>query len=327
MMTSKKPLISIVVPVYREAKNLLRMLAALDALDWQQVDREYLFVNDGSPDDSIHILQRMAADNPRVRVIDFARNFGKEAALTAGLDHANGDAVICIDADLQHPPALIPKLIEHWKRGAEVVVTIRQETEQPSILRRVGSSLFYWLLGQLSEVDIVAKTTDFRLIDRAVVDAFKKLPERERVFRGLIDWLGFRRVYVPFEADERAEGTSSYSYARLFDLFLNGIMAHSVAPLRWVGLLGLLIVLGSTGLLAFMFGSEAYDPGMFGFTPLAKVVVGNTLLIGILLTALGIVAIYVARIHAEVLGRPIYLTRSTRPVSSVDERHIKNEIA
>jgi dolichol-phosphate mannosyltransferase len=272
-----------------------------------------VFVNDGSPDDSLEVLRRLAAINPRVRILDLSRNFGKEAALSAGLAHASGNAVICMDADLQHPPALIPTLVEHWEQGAEVVVTIREDTHQPSLVRRAGSALFYWLLTRMSDVEVVGRSTDYRLLDRRVVDAFLQLADRDRLVRGLVDWLGFRRVSVSFTAPPRLHGASSFSYRRLTALFFNGIMTHSSAPLRWVGLLGLLITCAATALLTFVLVHEQIDPvhGVYG--PQAKLVIGITILQGIVLTALGVVSVYVARIYAEVVRRPLYVVREEYP--------------
>jgi glycosyltransferase involved in cell wall biosynthesis len=306
-------LVSIVVPVYAEAMNLALLVDAIGRAAPDQYRWEYVFVNDGSPDNSIEVLRQIAATNPRVRIIDLSRNFGKEAALSAGLAHASGDAVICIDADLQHPPDLIPTFLAHWERGAEVVVSVREETDQPSMVRRAGSAVFYWLLTRMSEVEVVGKSTDYRLLDRRVVDAFLQLADRDRLVRGLVDWLGFRRVCVTFTAPKRAHGASSYSYGRLTALFFNGIMSHSSAPLRWLWVLGLLITFAATGLLGFVLVHETVDPVNGVYTPLAKLVIAITILMGIVLTALGVVSVYVARIYAEVVRRPLYVIREEYP--------------
>ena len=303
-------LLSVVVPVYGEARSLPLLVEALQRAAVDRYRWEYVFVNDGSPDDSLEVLQALAATNPRIRIVDLSRNFGKEAALTAGLAHAAGDAAICLDADLQHPPALIPTFLDHWERGAEVVVTIREKTREPSRLRRAGSAVFYWLLSRMSDVDVVSRSTDYRLLDRRVVDAFLELEDRDRLVRGLVDWLGFRRVTVPFTAPARAHGSSSYSYRQLTALFFNGIMAHSSAPLRWVGVLGLLITLAAIALLIFVQVHETVDPQQV-YTPLAKLVIVITILMGVVLTALGIVSMYVARIYAEVVRRPLYVVRGS----------------
>jgi dolichol-phosphate mannosyltransferase len=313
-------LVSIVVPVYGESKNLAMLVERFDAMAGDVYRWEYLFVNDGSPDDSLQVLQAVQRTNGRVRILDLSRNFGKEAALSAGLAHARGDAVICIDADLQHPPELIPELVEHWARGAEVVVTVREQTSEPSLVRRAGSAVFYWLLARMSEVEVVGKSTDFRLLDRRVVDEFVKLGDRDRLVRGLVDWLGFRRVCVTFRASARAHGTSTFSYRRLATLFFNGLMSHSSAPLRWLGVLGVLITVGATALLAFVLIHERVDPVTGVYTPLAKLVIVITVLMGIVLTALGVVSMYVARIYAEVVRRPLYVVREEHPAPLTRQR-------
>ena len=302
-------LVSIVVPVYAESRNLPLLFADLQRVAVAPYRWEFVFVNDGSPDDSLDVLRSLAATDARVRIIDLSRNFGKEAALTAGLAHASGDAVICLDADLQHPPALIPTLVDHWERGAEVVVTIREATRESSLVRRAGSAVFYWLLTRMSDVEVVSKSTDYRLLDRRVVNAFLQLADRDRLVRGLVDWLGFRRVSVSFDAPPRAHGVSTYSYRQLTALFFNGIMTHSSAPLRWVGVLGILFTLAATGLLIFVLVHERIDADAL-YTPLAKLVIVIAILMGIVLTALGIVSVYVARIYAEVVRRPLYVVRS-----------------
>lgn len=309
VMHDTRRLVSIVVPVYMEAKNLPLLVEELERIAVDRYRWEYMFVNDGSRDDSLGVLKRLAERNPRILVVDLSRNFGKEAALSAGLARAAGDAVICMDADLQHPPALVATFLEHWENGAEVVVTVREETHEPSIVRRAGSALFYWLLTRMSEVEIMSKSTDFRLLDRRVVDAFLTLADRDRLVRGLVDWLGFRRVTVTFRAAARAHGVSTYSYRRLTALFFNGIMSHSSAPLRWVGGLGLLTTIGAAALLIFVLLHERIDPVHGVYTPLAKLVIAITILMGIVLTMLGIVSIYVARIYAEVVRRPLYVVR------------------
>jgi dolichol-phosphate mannosyltransferase len=306
-------LVSVVVPVHGEASNLPLLVDALDRVTAGHHRWEYVFVNDGSPDDSLAVLQRLASINPRIRILDLSRNFGKEAALSAGLAAASGDAVICMDADLQHPPALVPALLDQWERGAEVVVTVREDTHEPSMVRRAGSAVFYWLLTRMSDVEVVGKSTDYRLLDRRVVDAFLKLSDRDRLVRGLVDWLGFRRVSVPFTAPPRVHGSSSFSYRRLTALFFNGIMTHSSAPLRWVGLLGVFTTSTATALLAFVLVHERLDPVHGVYTPLAKLIIGITILQGIVLTAVGVVSVYVARIYAEVVRRPLYVVRQEYP--------------
>jgi dolichol-phosphate mannosyltransferase len=306
-----KQLITIVIPVYREANNLERLYerlekvtGALPVFTW-----EYLLVNDGSPDHSLELLRQLAKRDTKVKVIDLSRNFGKELALTAGVHDAHtADAVICMDADLQHPPELIPELVDEWQRGAEIVATIRTSIDKQPLLRRVGSHIYYWLMGKISGLHMVSQTTDFRLYDKKVIAAFCQATERERMFRGIMDWMGFRKVYVEFSADARTEGCAGYSYAKLYHLAINSITAFSLWPLRLTGYMGVFITSTSGLLLTWMLGNYVLGSKVV-YTPLAIVVVANTFLIGIVLMAIGLVALYIGTIHTEVLNRPLYIVR------------------
>lgn len=303
--------ISIVVPVYREAGNLAylykrlnQVTSGLPSISW-----EYIFINDGSPDTSLDILTGLAATDEKVKIIDLSRNFGKEIALTAGVHAAkHASAVICMDADLQHPPDLIPRLVDEWKKGAEIVATTRISIEKQPLLRKVGSHLYYWLMSKISGLKMVSQTTDFRLYDKKVIAAFCQATERERMFRGIMDWLGFNTVYVEFRADARNDGAASYSYAKLWRLAINSITSFSLWPLRITGYLGVLITTISGSLLAWMLGGYVLG-NKAAFTPIAIVVVANTFLIGIVLIAIGLVALYIGTIHTEVVNRPLYIVR------------------
>lgn len=303
--------IAIVIPVFNEAENLPKLhhrlreaTASVSGGSW-----EYIYVNDGSPDSSLDILRDLALADPQVRVIDLSRNFGKEIALTAGVHEAErADAVVCIDADLQHPPELIPALVEAWRSGAEVVVTIRVSIDKQPLTRRIGSYLYYWLMAKISGTAMVSQTTDFRLYDRKVVAAFRHATERERMFRGIMDWMGFRRAYVEFQAPARLSGQAGYSYPKLIALAINSITAFSLWPLRLTGYLGLLITGASGLLLVWMLVNYLLRSQLF-YTPLAIVVVANTFLIGIVLMAIGLVALYIGTIHTEVINRPLYVVR------------------
>ena len=306
-----KQLVTIVIPVYREANNLEslyerleKVTGALPAFTW-----EYLLVNDGSPDHSFELLRKLAKRDAKVKVLDLSRNFGKEIALTAGVHDAKfSDAVICMDADLQHPPELIPKLVGEWQKGGEIVATIRSSIDKQPLLRRAGSHIYYWLMGKISGLNMVSQTTDFRLYDKKVITAFSQATERERMFRGIMDWMGFRKVYVKFSADARTEGYAGYSYAKLYNLAINSITGFSLWPLRLTGYLGILITSMSGLLLTWMFGNYVLDSEET-YTPLAIVVVANTFLIGIVLMAIGLVALYIGTIHTEVVNRPLYIVR------------------
>lgn len=303
--------IAIVIPVFREEGNVAKLhnrltavVAALPEHDWS-----FVFVNDGSPDNSLDALKRLTVQDSRVKVLDFSRNFGKELALTAGVHAATfADAVICMDADLQHPPELIPELVAAWRGGAEIVATIRTSIEKQPLLRRVGSHGYYWLMSKISGLDMQSQTTDYRLFDKKVVEAFCRATERERMFRGIMDWLGFRKVYIEFHAGAREEGVAGYSYAKLWQLAVNSITSFSLFPLKLTGYLGVLISAVSGLLLAWMLITRLFiDPAMF--TSLAYVVVSNTFLIGIVLMAIGLVALYIGHIHTEVINRPLYVVR------------------
>lgn len=303
--------VSIVIPVYAEANNLRplydrlqKVLACQHSIEWT-----YIFVNDGSPDDSMEVLRALAGENPEVKVLDLSRNFGKEIALTAGVHEAeNADAVICIDADLQHPPELIPTLLEKWRDGAEVVATIRTSTQKEPFMRKVGSRIYYWIMSKISGLGMVSQTTDFRLYDKKVVAAFKLATERERMFRGIMDWMGFRRVYVEFEAGARTEGVAGYSYKKLWQLAITSMTTFSLWPLRLTGYLGILITSTSGLLLLWMLLTYLIQSQVI-YTPLAIVVVANTFFMGIVMISIGLVALYIGNIHTEVINRPLYIVR------------------
>lgn len=304
--------IAVIVPVYCESQNLRLLYQQLEAVTavLTRYDWKYVLVNDGSTDNSLEVLQELARHDSRFKVIDFSRNFGKEIALTAGVCEAGDvDAVICLDADLQHPPELIPRLVKEWEKGTEVVVTRRVKTlgKQP-LLRRLGSYIYYWVMSKISDLAIVPHTTDFRLYDKKIILAFKKTTEHSRMFRSIMDWMGFRRVYIEFEAPIRNDGKVAYSYSKLWFLAINSITSFSLWPLQIMGFLGGFITFFSGLLLAWMFGNYLLNSG-WGYTPLAIVIVTNTFLGGLLLLAIGLLSIYVGTIHTESMNRPLYVIR------------------
>jgi glycosyltransferase involved in cell wall biosynthesis len=303
--------VSIVIPIFEEEKNIIplfeRLVSVTKSID--QCRWEFIMVNDGSNDGSLDVMKGLAERDKRVKVLDLSRNFGKEIALTAGVHNTDeADAVICIDADLQHPPELILEFIERWRAGAEIVVSVRTYSERQPILKRIGSHLFYWMMSRISQTKMVSQTTDFRLYDAKVISAFKLATERDRMFRGIMDWLGFRRVYVEFAATSRRVGKVGYSYTKLISLAVASVLSFSHWPLRLTGIIGVVISIVSGGVLAWMllnilFGEEIY------FTPLAIVLVVNTFLIGIVLVAIGLVALYLGSVHTESINRPLYVIR------------------
>jgi polyisoprenyl-phosphate glycosyltransferase len=306
-----KQKISIVVPVYREAGNLKLLYDELEkvTLGLSQYLWEYIFVNDGSPDNSLEVLYDLAKLNKKNKIIDLSRNFGKEIALTAGVHEAiDSDAVICIDADLQHPPETIPKLIDSWIKGAEIVATIRISTEKQPILRKIGSKLFYWVMSKISGLGMISQNTDFRLYDKKVIHSFCSITERQRIFRGIMDWMGFKTVYIEFIASARNEGQAGYSYSKLWTLALNSITSFSLVPLRLTGYLGVIITIFSGVLFVWMIINYLISSSL-SYSPLAIVVVANTFFIGLVLMAIGLTALYIGTIHTEVINRPIYIVR------------------
>lgn len=315
-MSSGK-LISIVVPVYNEAGNVGRLHQELSDLfaGLKQYDYELIWVNDGSQDDSYQCLAALCQKDRRSRVIDFSRNFGKEIAITAGLHDAKGDAAIMIDADLQHPVKLIPAFLTKWENGAEVIVGVRNRTKGLNILTRFRSWLFYLILNSIAETKVTPRATDFRLVDREVIDAFSRFTERNRISRGLIDWLGFRREYIYFDAAPRLEGKASYGLSKLIRLAIDSFVSLSLLPLKLAGYLGIIIttVSGVLGLFIFIEKYVLRDPKSYNFSGPAILAVITLFLVGIILMSLGLIALYIANIHSEVVNRPLYVLRRRKP--------------
>lgn len=311
-METTKKLISIIVPAYNEEKNIplfyeqIKRVLVRPEYDW-----EVIFINDGSSDRTIEELRKVEAADQRIKVLDFSRNFGKEIALTAGINHCRGAACIILDADLQHPIEKIPEFITRWEKGAEVVIGVREKNKGEGLVKKLGSFFFYKLINQISDMEIVTRATDYRLLDREVIDQFNKLTEKNRMTRALIDWLGFRREYVYFQANERLHGTPSYSFWKLVRLAFNSMVSFSLFPLRLAGYLGIFITL-SSGLLGLFILVDRYFTKEFYFSGPAILAVITLFLIGILLICLGLIALYIANIHAEVSNRPMYIIRSNK---------------
>ena len=217
--------ISIVIPLYNEEENILNLYSDLNNQTEELNDYswEYIFVNDGSEDNSFNILSEIAKNENNIKIIDLSKNFGKEIALTAGLDAVNSDAAIFMDADLQHPSNLIPELVKMWEEGNLVVSTVRKATEKQSIIRKLGSYSFYWFLNKFSETKITPNTTDYKILDKKVIDILKVFTERNRMFRGLVDWIGYKTEYVEFVDPERVNGKARYSFRKLVSLAVNSL--------------------------------------------------------------------------------------------------------
>lgn len=280
---------------------LSHALATL-APDW-----EIIVVDDGSTDGTAQRLQSWWRGTTGVRLLQLSRNFGKEAALTAGMQAAQGDAVILLDGDLQHPPELLPKLVAQWRRGADMVYTIREHRDDESRLKRWGTSWFYRLINAAARFEIPAGAGDFRLMDRAVVDTLLALPERNRFMKGLYAWVGFDTVAVPYQPAPRAEGRSSFGLVRLVKLSLDGLTAFTTWPLRALSVIGLLLALCGFAYGAWLTLSYAfYGNQVSGWT---TIVVGLCVLSGVQMISLGVLGEYIGRIFEEVKARPLFVVK------------------
>lgn len=309
---NEKKLISIIAPIYNEEKNIPALYEKLAGMARSLgYDFEFILVNDGSRDGSIRELEKLEAADARVKVIDFSRNFGKEVATTAGINSCHGDACIMIDADLQHPAEKIGEFLEKWEKGAEVVVGIREETKDERLAKKIGSYLFYKIINWISDTKIIPNATDFRLLDRIVIDEFNKMTDKSRMTRALIDWLGFRRDFVRFKSNERLHGQATYSYMKLFHLAFNSMISLSLFPLKIAGYLGMIITFLSGILGIFIFISK-YIMNSSDYSGSAILAVVILFLVGIILICLGLIALYIANIHSEVVNRPLYVVRKRK---------------
>ena len=305
-------LISIIVPVYNEAPNIPvlhdEIVKHVSGLPY---DFEFVFVDDGSRDNSAEAVHELARKKRRIRLIELSRNFGKEAAVTAGLHAAKGDAAIILDADLQHPPSLIRKFIQKWRRGAEVVIGVKRYGRETDWFQRFTSKWFYKVIGPMSDSEVTPGAADYRLLDRRVINEFSRLKEHNRITRGLIDWLGFKRDYVPFDVAPRRHGERSYTFRKRMALAMHSFTSYTLLPLKLAGYLGNFILAISAPLGIFL-TLETYafnDPFGWHITGTAMLAILILFLVGMILSCLGLVALYIAHIHAEVADRPLYVVR------------------
>jgi len=311
-MAHKSRLISLVIPVHNEAASLEWFFNELSQSLRQNSPAhsfEFIFVDDGSTDKSFAIIRQISQKHSDVHYLSFSRNFGKEAATSAGLQSARGDAAIMIDADGQHPSETINQFIDEWEKGAEVVVGVRSSNQKEGLVKKYGSKLFYWVLSKLNENDITPSATDFRLVDRRVLDEFNRLTEHNRITRGLLDWLGFRRSYIEFDAPARKYGKATYSHSKLLRLALNSFVSHSTKPLKMIGALGVIVTFLSavTGLFILVEEWLLNDPMSLNFTGTAFLAVFLSFLTGITLVSIGLLALYTETIHSETQNRPLYI--------------------
>ncbi|CAG0990083.1 partial polyisoprenyl-phosphate glycosyltransferase, partial [Burkholderiales bacterium] len=306
---SAKPVLSLVVPCFNEAAGLASFWArASDALDALDDPAEAIFVDDGSRDATFAVLSALADRDPRVRVVALSRNFGKEVALAAGLDHARGDAVIPIDADLQHPPELLSELVARWREGYDVVIALRRDRATDSPTRRIAADLFHRLFSRVSAVPVPRGAGDFRLMSRPVVDALAAMPERTRSMKGMYAWVGFRTASVGYDVEERASGASRFGLLKLWRLAVDGIVSFSALPLRVSSFLGALFALVALAYGAWLVvRTLVHGIDVPGYASLMAVVL---FLGGVQLLSLGVIGEYLGRVYDEVKARPLYVVRA-----------------
>ncbi|HEX7841919.1 MAG TPA: glycosyltransferase family 2 protein [Kofleriaceae bacterium] len=304
------PVVSIVAPAYNEAKNLAAFVEAIiPVLDGLGEPWEIVFVDDGSRDDTLGLLLAARAQDSRLKVVGLARNFGKDVALSAGLAHARGRAVIPIDCDLQHPPEVIPELVARWRAGADMAIAVRTRRTEEGWVRRTTAGLYYTLMRRMTQVEIPRNAGDFRLLDRKIVDVINQMPERCRFMKGIFAWPGFKTETVDFQAKVRAGGRSTWSLWKLWRFALDGLFSFSTVPLKLWTYLGGLFAAG-----AFVYGMITLIQKIFfgiaapGYASLLIVMLFFN---GLLLLSNGIQGEYIARIFEEVKGRPLFVVAGT----------------
>jgi len=310
--------LSIVCPAFEEEEVLPRfhaeLCAALAPIE-TEYDIEILYIDDGSRDGTLAFMRYLAAGDPRIRYLSFSRNFGQQAALTAGMEHAHGDMVITLDSDLQHPPSLIPALVEQWRIGHDVVLTFREDDPRLSQFKRLSSRAFNAVMRWLSDTPVSSAASDYRLLSRKAVDALLRLHEKHRFLRGMVNWLGFRTTTVAFHPSSRGAGATKYTLRRMLALAVDAMLSFSKLPLRLSLLLGALFLVLGSGQALLTLGRA-----LFGVLDGYQVVLSALFLVGgAILCSLGIVGEYVGRIYEQVKGRPLYLLKEASPELSAQQ--------
>lgn len=304
--------LSVIIPIYNEEENIPALYERLrGVLDPMRLPGgyEFIFINDGSRDQSLALIQTLATRDERVSYINFSRNFGHQIAVTAGLDCTRGEAVAIIDADLQDPPELIPQLYAKLREGYEVVYAKRRSRQGESAAKKLTAKLFYRLLANITHISIPVDTGDFRVISRKVVDALRRMPEQSKFIRGQISWIGYRQTYLEYDRAERAGGETGYTYRKMMKLALDGITAFSDFPLKVATISGFLVSgVAFTVMLYTLYSrfvTRDYEPGW------ASLMISILFLGGVQLIAVGIIGEYIARLNANVRQRPLYIVSDT----------------
>lgn len=300
--------ISIVIPAYNEEEVLNKLIERLAILinNTPKYEFEVIFVNDGSKDKTLEILEEIAQKEKKLKILSFSRNFGHQAAVTAGIKYVTGDAVVIIDADLQDPPELIPQMIELWEQGNEVIYGKRKKRKGESAFKLLSAKMFYKTLNALSDVEIPKDTGDFRLVDRKVIDVINQMPEHNKFLRGLFSWVGFKQYAFEYERQERKAGKTKYPFKKMKKLASDGIISFSTKPLKMLGGIGILSIIISIGILIYSLISYALKLNNLapGWT---SIMVTVTFLGGIQLLSVWIMSEYIARIYDETKQRPEYI--------------------
>ncbi len=314
-------LLSVVAPVYNE-EALIEEFYARTCSALEGIAFELVLVDDGSSDSSPQVLERLAEHDPRVHVVFLSRNFGHQTALTAGLDHACGDAVVMLDADLQDPPELIPRMLDHWRGGCDVVYAVREQREGESRFKLKTAKWFYKLFDKLAQVELEHNSGDFRLLDRQALDALLSMRERNRFLRGMTVWVGYTQAAVPYKRDPRYAGETKYTLSKMLKFSLDAISSFSHRPLQLATLFGFLVstvAFVAIPVVLVLRVAGSYLPGFSSIT------IAILLLGGIQLIAIGIIGEYVGRIYDEVKGRPLYLVRARRNLAAPE--HTATELS
>ncbi len=310
MSDNSKTLLSVVVPVYNEAAGLSDFHKTLiKEVQKASPNYEVIYCDDGSIDETSEIIHEWHKQDPKVKLIKLSRNFGKENALSAGISAASGEAILTIDGDGQHPVELIPEFLAAWRGGARVVVGVRSDNSGEGWVKRVGSRLFYRLFNQLTGERLVPRSTDFRLIDKTVQEAFMTMPETDRITRGLIDWLGFKREFIHFKASPRTSGSAAYSHRKLMRLATHSFVSMTPVPLYLFGYLGIFITGGAIILGGSVFIEQILlgDPWHWNFTGTAMIGILLLFLVGLVLLSQGMLSLYISHIHSQTKQRPLYV--------------------
>ncbi len=319
-----KPTISIIAPIYNEIQNVPELYRRVkETLDATGDAWELLLIDDGSTDGSTDLLRQLARQDGRVRALIFARNFGHQIAVTAGLDYSQGKAVIIIDSDLQDPPEVILDLIQKWREGYEVVYAVRTEREGESWFKLFTASLFYRMIYRITDVDIPLDAGDFRLLDRQVVDVLNRMRERFRFLRGMSAWVGFRQIGVPYRRAARLAGETKYPFRKMFRLALNAITGYSYFPLQLASYIG--FVCAGISILAIPVVIGLRLTGYRAFLGQATTLIAVLFLGGVQLISLGILGEYIGRLYDEAKGRPLYIVREEPAVEEVQEPSIESK--